>query len=677
MPCSCKTVLFPAMLLMSGMFLSGCGEDGGPTEKATAVSEYDLSTGKKSYLDENHMAVLSLEPKGAAGERHDLDIGGRDCFRIKTTKDLDDIFLRTDSRLPIRSISITDMQNGSTATFLKDDTNSTCSFKAGRLYRYCIERNDSGGKNQVLFIAFGRDPDRNSGKARYDQSSINMLETSGSCTGIKCDLTYANLTGMQLQDANLSGARLDHATLYGADLSHADLTGTHLASVDIENTVLDHTTIDHRGFSFTSIENASFVGSKIIYFPFPEHATDSRYSGIDFSHADLSRTHMQSITFDDCDFHRANFNDALLNGSSFDSMNLAGAVFTGADMGDTTYRGADLSNATWTDGRQCLEGSIGECIRKSDKEFYHFSHHFKIDGWTGTRTQGGGITVGDTDNDGKANLITFWIDNPEGDNHAYYKVSSNIGADGSVDRWTKYSIPGWVGTGSAGGGITTGDTDGNGNPNLVVFWIDDPAGSNHGHYKISSDINADGSVDRWSEHYIPGWFGDSTEGGGITVEDTDGNGKPNLVVFWIDNPSGENHGYYKVSSDIKPDGSVESWTEHRIPGWFGDFTGGGGIAAGDIDNDGKPNLIAYWIDNPSGDNHAYYRVSSNIKKDGSADSWTKYHITESFYKSTEGGGIAVKDFDGSGHPNLFVYYIDNFSGANSAYYRIGYFNNLR
>ena len=682
------TLLVSATTLISALFVTACN-DGVTVEKGAnssyAVSEYELSNGAAEYIDETHMAVLSLEHPDTQADQYDLGESGKDCFFIKTSKDLGDISIYIDPTLSIASLTIKDTQSDDIVTFTKDDGNNTYSFQADHVYEYCVNHDGSSKKHQPLFVYFDSSLSMDNALGD-DQASINRLKTTGSCTGITCDLTHANLTGMMLQDANLSGARLNDATLFGADLSHADLRGTHLVSVNIEKAILDDTTIDYDHFSFTSIKDASFVGSTIVSFPTPDNATNIHYQGINFSHANLSNTFIQSITFEDCDFHEANFTNAFLNGSSFDNLNLAGAIFTGADMGDVSYKSADFSNAIWTDDNRCLEGVMGQCIQKSDDKpfplnpLYHFHTPFPLSMWIGANTQGAGITIGDTKGDGKLHLTIFWIDNPNGENHAYYRISSDFKADGSVNGWTKhYEIPGWIGTHSEGGGIAIGDVDKNGKPNLIIFWVDNPSGANHAYYKVSSDIREDGSVESWSKHYeVPGWVGNHTEGAGIAIGDTDENGKPNLIVYWIDDPYGENRGRYRVSSDLHHDGSVKSWTEaYDITGHFGSENQGGGIAVGDYDGDGKPNFIVFYIDNPWHDNHGYCKISENINHNGSVSGWKdRFEVPGWFGWDSSGGGIAMGDYDGSGNPNLFIFHINNSSGENSANYRVGYFNNF-
>jgi hypothetical protein len=125
--------------------------------------------------------------------------------------------------------------------------------------------------------------------------------------------------------------------------------------------------------------------------------------------------------------------------------------------------------------------------------------------------------------------------------------------------------------------------------------------------------------------YIPGWFGAEDQGGGIAIADVNANGRPDLVVFHIDNPNGENHGYYRIGYDLSTGGGVSGWTSPTyIPGWFGAEDQGGGIAIADVNANGNPDLVVFHIDNPNGENHGYYRIgydigTSTLPPNGDAD----------------------------------------------------------
>ena len=304
----------------------------------------------------------------------------------------------------------------------------------------------------------------------------------------------------------------------------------------------------------------------------------------------------------------------------------------------------------------------------------------QIPGWFGNETQGGGVALADLNGDGQPEMIVFHIDNPSGANHGYYRVGLNVDLNGNVTGgWSPpIPIPGWFGDHSAGGGVAVADLDGDGRPELIVFHIDDPSGGNHGYYRIGWSLDAGGNVSGgWSDPVpVPGWFGDNNQGGGIAVTDLNGDGRPELIVFHLDNPSGANHGYYRVGWGVDANGNVTGgWSDPaQIPGWFGDENQGGGIAAADIDGDGLPELIVFHIDNPSGANHGYYRIGRGLDSTGTVTGgWSDpIQVPGWFGNDNQAGSIAVGDLNGDGAPELVVFHMDHPSGGNHGFYRIGW-----
>jgi hypothetical protein len=191
---------------------------------------------------------------------------------------------------------------------------------------------------------------------------------------------------------------------------------------------------------------------------------------------------------------------------------------------------------------------------------------------------------------------------------------SSIGAQ---TAWTNpIQVPGWFGSEDQGGGVAITDINGNGRPDLIVFHIDNPSGENHGYYRIGWNLDTNGNVSgSWTNPIqVPGWFGSEDQGGGIAVADINGNGRPDLVVFHIDNPGGDNHGYYRVGWNLDTNGNVTGgWSNAvQVPGWFGWENQGGGVAIADVNANGRSDLIVFHIDNPSGENHGYYRVGFDL-----------------------------------------------------------------
>ena len=115
------------------------------------------------------------------------------------------------------------------------------------------------------------------------------------------------MPGLQALNSNLQGANLDNANLSGANLFGSNLFGASLMYTDL------------------SLANLSYV--------------------------DFRQAHMKG----------SNLQRADLGHADFSAADLSYADLAGAKMQEVRLEGARLDNAIWTDGRTCLEGSLGEC----------------------------------------------------------------------------------------------------------------------------------------------------------------------------------------------------------------------------------------------------------------------------------------------------------------------------
>ena len=303
----------------------------------------------------------------------------------------------------------------------------------------------------------------------------------------------------------------------------------------------------------------------------------------------------------------------------------------------------------------------------------------RIPGSFGTENQGGGIAVADVAAQGTNDLIVFHIDHPGSGNVGFYRVGVNLDANGAIRGfWTPpLLIPGSFGTESHGGDITAADIDGNGQPDLIVYHIDSPGGGNRGFYRIGWNLNRLGGIDGgWTTPtLIPGWFGTQNHGGGIAVADIGNNGQLDLIVFHIDSPGGENDGFFRIGRGLDAMGIITGgWTDPiPIPGWFGTMTQGAGIAAADLKQIGRTDLIVYHVDHTGGGNDAYYRIGWDVDIDGQVAAWTDpIRIPGWFGTETQGGGIAVANLNANNQLELIALNIDHPSGGNVGYHRVIY-----
>jgi polysaccharide biosynthesis protein PslG len=84
-------------------------------------------------------------------------------------------------------------------------------------------------------------------------------------------------------------------------------------------------------------------------------------------------------------------------------------------------------------------------------------------------------------------------------------------------------------------------------------------------YQRHITLHASTPLPGWSAVVsVPGWFGDDTQGADMTMADLNGNGRPDLVVFHIDAPAGDNAGYYHIGWDLDAAGKARQWSD-EIP----------------------------------------------------------------------------------------------------------------
>ncbi len=135
----------------------------------------------------------------------------------------------------------------------------------------------------------------------------------------KIDLSGAKLSGVSLSGAKLMGANLSQCDLFGADLEGANLAGANLAGADLRGVNL------HKAV----LTDCSLSGA------------DLRSDTLLLSAADSGEGMRRSLPiggdFTGCDLSGADFNDADLSGAD-----LAGAMLVGTDLSGALLDGALL-----------------------------------------------------------------------------------------------------------------------------------------------------------------------------------------------------------------------------------------------------------------------------------------------------------------------------------------------
>ncbi len=238
------------------------------------------------------------------------------------------------------------------------------------------------------------------------------------------------------------------------------------------------------------------------------------------------------------------------------------------------------------------------------------------------------------------------------------------------------SIPDWFSSENQGGNIALTDLDGNGQQDILVLRVDHSIGQNQGFYKVGKNLDSQGFPSGgWGGwQAIPEWFSSENQGAGLAFADLNGNGRPDLIVFMIDNAVGKNRGLYKVGKDLDADGKVTggwtAWTD--IPDWFSWENDGGSIAIADLDGDGRLELLVFMIDAPIGPNQGLYKIGRSLDGDGKVTGgWTGWlPVPNWFSDHNQGAGIAVTDLQNNSSRDVVFFQIDDALTQNQAFFKI-------
>jgi endonuclease/exonuclease/phosphatase family metal-dependent hydrolase len=249
---------------------------------------------------------------------------------------------------------------------------------------------------------------------------------------------------------------------------------------------------------------------------------------------------------------------------------------------------------------------------------------------------------------------------------------SNSGAEyfatvaATLTPWTKpIVVPGWIGGETQGAGVTVGDVDGDGKPDIVCFWVDHAEGGNVGCYRVGKRIDASGAVQEWTEvQTVSGWFGGNNQGAGIALADVDGDGKLELVVAHVDSRLDANYerGYLRIGSNF--DGQrFQTWTapvpvgpsdgRFEIFGRSEELTGVG-VAVVDLTGSGRLDVLVM------GGPYLNYVVGFGLRPDGTAERWSSLFGSPNVGVAPPGtgGGMAVADFNRDGRLELVIAWVE-------------------
>lgn len=169
-------------------------------------------------------------------------------------------------------------------------------------------------------------------------------------------------------------------------------------------------------------------------------------------------------------------------------------------------------------------------------------------------------------------------------------------------------------------------------------------------------------------------LGHINQGAGVAIGDIDKNGRPDMILMGIDNPKGKNNFWYKVLYDIDENGYYSKESSILSISAEGWENSGGDIALCDLNNNGILDMVLLCTDKPTTAGRAYrwYYVAYDLKPDGHYNSLSSLNTIEELGFFYDGAGIDICDINKNGTPDLLMMVYDAPEGENSFRYQIAF-----
>lgn len=169
-------------------------------------------------------------------------------------------------------------------------------------------------------------------------------------------------------------------------------------------------------------------------------------------------------------------------------------------------------------------------------------------------------------------------------------------------------------------------------------------------------------------------LGHINQGAGVAIGDIDKNGRPDMILMGIDNPKGKNNFWYKVLYDIDENGYYSKESSILSISAEGWEYSGGDIALCDLNNNGILDMVLLCTDKPTTAGRAYrwYYVAYDLKPDGHYNSLSSLNTLDELGFFYDGAGIDICDINKNGTPDLLMMVYDAPEGENSFRYQIAF-----
>ena len=157
---------------------------------------------------------------------------------------------------------------------------------------------------------------------------------------MRADLSYKNLSGLDLRNAKLYKANLNNADLSSADLRKADLCEADLSEADLRNVNLYGANLNKADLSSADLNNADIREADL---------REANLNNAELIKANLIKADLNKADLIDADLSKADLNNADLSEANLYRANLRNADLREANLSNAVLSGAYISEDTKID----------------------------------------------------------------------------------------------------------------------------------------------------------------------------------------------------------------------------------------------------------------------------------------------------------------------------------------